>query len=344
MRQAGCDILLPCEAISAMGFVEVLTHWRPIRQAFLQLKALLQGDSPPDMLLTVDFQEFNLRLAAAAKKAGVPVVHYVSPQLWAWRPGRARKVAAVVDKLAAILPFEPGYYAGLDIDVRYVGHPLLDDYRLELPAGALRKQLGIAPGTSVVGLFPGSRRNELKYNLPTLVATAKRLHAANPTLQFMVPVAPTLTEEPFRQVFADAGIMAHVTRQPIYDVIAACDVVAAVSGTVTLQVALGGTPLVIFYKMAPLSYQIAKRLVNIFAVGLPNIIAGRFIVRELIQDQATAESLAAEIQKLLTDTAYRDQVATDLATVRYKMGAPGSSQRVAAMALELLHSRATGHP
>jgi len=337
MREQGCRILVPCEEVSAMGLVEPLLHLRPILRAFRRLKRLLRSDEPPDLLITIDFQEFNLKLARAAKRAGVPVLHYVSPQVWAWRPGRTRKVAASVNKLAVIFPFEPACYDGLELDVRYVGHPLLDDLQPPMEPAAFRQSHGLEPAATVVGLFPGSRQGEIRYNLGLLADTARLLQQQRPELRFLLPVAPSLQQEEIQRVLAGRGVeVTLLTDASIYDVAAACDAIASVSGTVTLQIALVGTPLVILYRAAELTYRVARRLVKLPWIGLPNIVAGRLVVRELIQQEATPTALAAEIRRLLEDQDYRRGVEQGLAEIRSRMGEAGGSARIAQMAVELL--------
>lgn len=334
MIREGCRVLVPMEEISAMGFVEVLQHAWPISKGFKRLKRELFSSSPPDLLITIDFQEFNQKLAAKAQKAGVKVLHYVSPQVWAWRSGRVRKMARLFDKMAVILPFEPGYYQGQAIDVRYVGHPLLDDFSEPPGKDKLKTQLALNPKDSVLGLFPGSRVGEIRYNLPVLVETARLVREKNPDVRFLVPRAAHLPQEMFSATGSVPGL--HLVSQNIYEVAKCCDAVLAVSGTVTLQVALVHTPMAIVYRMAPLTYEIAKRLVQVPYIGLPNIIADDSVVPEYIQHAATPAALAEEAHRLLYDESYRKQRIAALHCVTEKLGEGGSSERVADMALELL--------
>ena len=281
MSAAGCEILIPGEDLAVMGLIEVVGHLPVVWRSLQKLKNVLYSDMRPDALILIDSPEFNLRLAKYAKRAGVPVLYYVSPQVWAWRKGRVRTIAGVVDKLAAIFPFEPELYRGQDIDVRYVGHPLLDEFRISRPRQALLEELQIRPDKPVVGLFPGSRRNELKYMLGTLVATAELLLAKQPETSFLVPVASTLTREEIASRFSPGVPVTYVDADEasIYDIANACDAIASVSGTVTLQIALAGTPMVIFYKLSPVSYTIGRFLVKIDHFVLSNIVAGKRIFK-----------------------------------------------------------------
>jgi lipid-A-disaccharide synthase len=332
MAAAGCEILIAGEELAVMGLVEVLGHFPVILRAFNRLKALLRGPDRPAVLILIDFPDFNLRLAREAKKAGVPVLYFVSPQVWAWRRGRVHKIARVVDRLAAIFPFEPAFYHGLDIDVEYVGNPLLDEAKVECDRNEFRLRIGLDPAFPVVGLFPGSRRNELKYNFDTILGAAELIHRRHPEASFLLPVAPSLTREEISRRLAGCSLPVTLVQESIYDVANACDAVLTVSGTVTLQIALVGTPMAILYRMAPLTYAVGRRLVRVPHIGLANIVAGEGVVREFVQDDATAENLAAEIVRILDEPEYERSIRQGLSRVREYMGEPGCSARVARMA------------
>jgi lipid-A-disaccharide synthase len=301
MAAEGCEILIAGEELAVMGLVEVLGHFPVILRAFNRLKALMRGPDRPDVLILIDFPDFNLRLAREAKKAGVPVLYYVSPQVWAWRRGRVHKIARVVDRLAAIFPFEPEFYKGLDIEVEYVGNPLLDEVRVERSRDDFLRDRGLDPDRPVVGLFPGSRKNELHYNFDTIVAAAQQIRAHIPEMQFLLPVAASLQAAAIRERLDGSDLNVVLSEESIYDTANACDAIITVSGTVTLQIALVGTPMAILYKMAPLTYAIGRHLVKVPHVGLANIVAGQGVVREFIQEQATPEALAEEIVRILED-------------------------------------------
>ncbi|MDY0262062.1 lipid-A-disaccharide synthase [Syntrophotalea acetylenica] len=335
MARAGCEILLPGEELAVMGLVEVLGHLPTLWRAFRRLKKILHGPQRPDVLVLIDFAEFNLLLAAQAKKAGVPVVYYVSPQVWAWRRGRVRRIAAVVDRLAAIFPFEPELYKGLDIDVEYVGHPLLDAFEISSERCSYLRALGLDPDRPVIGLFPGSRKNELKYIATTILQSAVFLRRSFPDAQFLLPVASSFRRQDMQDLVAPFGLPVTLTDGSIYDTIKACDAIITVSGTVTLQIALVGTPMAIVYKMAPLSYAIGKRLIRVPFIGLANIVAGRGVVKEFIQQQATPDQIAREIEAILTNPDYNDAMRAGLAAIQHRMGEGGCAARVARMVSEL---------
>ncbi len=336
MAEAGCEILFPVEELEVMGIVDVVRHLPVLWGAFRRLKKLLRGPQPPDALVLVDFQEFNQLLARQARRAGVPVLFYIGPTVWAWRPGRVKKMARSVDRLAVIFPFEPDFYAKERLRVDYVGHPLLDDLTEQRPRRDILAELQLDPRQPVVGLFPGSRSSELKYNLETLLETARRVRLELPGVQFLLPVAPSIALESLRRQVAAAALPLRLVRKDIYRVARACDAVLSVSGTVTLQVALTGTPLVIVYKTAPLNYFIGRLLIKSRHIGLPNIVAGRRIVPEFVQGQATPGPLAEELLRLLRNEDYRRAMSEQLTAVRDRMGRAGCSQRVAHLLLGLL--------
>lgn len=338
MAAAGCEILIPGEELAVMGIVEVLGHFPVIWRSMQQLKGVLRGPRKPDALVLIDFPDFNLRLAKHAKQAGIPVLYYVSPQVWAWRRGRVKTIAGVVDALAAIFPFEPAYYDGLNLRVKYVGHPLLDEFALDDAHDTLRQQLGIPAESKVVGLFPGSRRNELRYMLETLVAAADLIRERYPNVHFLVPIADTLTTAEVAAKFTRGVPVSFVEsgQSSIYEIARSCDTVLCVSGTVTLQVALTETPLAILYKLAPLSYAIGKRLVRVKHFGLPNIVAEEQIVPEYLQERATAQALAEEVLHVLNDNRYAERMRAGLRRMKEKLGNPGCSNRVAEMLFDLI--------
>ena len=338
MAAKGCEILIPGEELAVMGIVEIVGHLPVILNAFNKLKREFYGSNKPDALVLIDFPEFNLRLARQAKKAGIPVLYYVSPQVWAWRRGRVKKIAAVVDSLAAIFPFEPAFYDGQDILVKYVGHPLLDEFEEAGNCQNLRPRLQISQDKKVVGLFPGSRHNELRYMLDTLVESAQLIFDKEPEVHFLVPVANTLSRADIQSRFPTELPVSFIESDDatIYDVASSCDTILTVSGTVTLQIALVGTPMAIFYKVSPLTYSIGKRLIKVDHAGLANIVAEDRIVPEFIQDMATPQNLADEALRVLNDSRYASDMRSALEQVHTKLGEPGCSARVAEMLLQLL--------
>ena len=345
MREAGVETLVDSADMAVVGLVEVIKHFDVISSAFNRLKRIIIED-PPDLLILIDYPGFNLRLAKIAKKRNVTVLYYISPQIWAWRQGRVTKIARLVDHMAVILPFEAPFYEKAGVPVTFVGHPLLDLVTVTTERATAAQSFGLDPTHKIVGLFPGSRRNEIERLLPEIIAAATLLKERFPDIQFLLPLASTLSEEDIMPRLREAALPVTITRERIHDMIRACDAVISVSGTVTLEIALVGTPLVIIYKLSPLTYQLAKRLIKVPNIGLCNIVAGETVVRELIQEQANGAEIADEITSLLTNANYRGEIVNKLATIRAKLGHGGASARVARLAISLSqHGEMNGaHP
>ena len=335
MREAGVDILVDAGEMAVVGLVEVATHFDVISRAFLTLKRLLISD-PPDLLILIDYPDFNLRLAKVAKGAGVRVLYYISPQVWAWRVGRVKKIGRVVDRMAVVFPFEVPFYEREKVPVTFVGHPLVDSARPSLSRQEAQTRFGLDPSRRTVGLFPGSRRNEIKNLWPTIIATAELLRRGFPDLQFILPLATSLKRGDLEPLLDGSGLGIRVVENEAYDVMQVCDAIVTVSGTVTLEIALVGVPMVIIYRVSPLTYFIGKRLVKVEHIGLCNIVAGERVVSELIQDEAGPERIAAEIGRILTDRQYAASIVARLGHIREKLGSGGGSARVAALALDML--------
>jgi lipid-A-disaccharide synthase len=334
MREAGVETLVDSSDMAVVGLIEVVKHFDVIAAAFRKLKHIILNDAP-DLLILIDYPGFNLRLAKVAKKAGVKVLYYISPQIWAWRQGRVKKIARLVDHMAVILPFEAPFYEQAGVPVTFVGHPMLDLVTVTLDRSAAAASFNLDPSRKIVGLFPGSRRNEIERLLPVIIDSAAKLKEQFPDIQFILPLASTLADSDILPLMSTANLDVIITRDRIHDMIRACDAVISVSGTVTLEIALVGTPMVIIYKLSPLTYQLAKRLVKVPNIGLCNIVAGETVVQELIQDQANSEAIAAEIGKLLNDTEYHAKVVRKLGDIHSRLGNGGASLRVANLALKL---------
>lgn len=342
LEEAGCDLILDSGELSAMGLFEVLGRLPTILSHYRSLKKVLHGDTPPDLLVLIDFPDFNLRLAAEAQKAGIPVLYYISPKFWAWRQGRLKTIARVVDRMAVIFPFEVPYFQRHGVDVSFVGNPLLDD--LETVPGRLkcREKFQLASEDSIVGLFPGSRESEIRFNLPTMLETAKLLLTENPEMKFLLPVAANLSKDAIAEQVTASQLPVTLVPGELFEAARACDAALVVSGTATLQTGLVGTPLAVIYKCSPASFAIGKRLVKVQHVSLVNIISDAEIVKEFLQEAAMPQVLADEMGRLMHDSEYRAEMLERLASLRNEMGEPGCSQRVARMVLEMLEKEGRG--
>jgi lipid-A-disaccharide synthase len=284
----------------------------------------------------IDFPDFNLRLAGVAKRAGVPVLYYIGPQVWAWRRGRVRKIARRVDRLAVVFPFEPALYAEHLPGVEFVGHPLLDRVRVTRNRVDTLRLHGLDPARRTVLLLPGSRQTEIDYLLPQLLDAVKRL-AQTGDYQFPLALAHTLSRPEMEARVRSAGVPVRVIEGDTYNLIAAADIALVSSGTATLECALLECPMVIVYRLARLSYGLARLLVRgVRFVGMPNIVAGREVVPELLQGRATGPHIEAAARDILNDPARRRAIVTDLGEVRRLLGRGGAAGRAAAIAAEML--------
>lgn len=335
MREAGCETLVDSADMAVVGLVEVLKHFDVIAAAFRSLQKIL-FTSPPDLLVLIDYPGFNLRLAKVAKKAGVKVLYYISPQIWAWRQGRVKKIKRLVDRMAVILPFEAPFYERAGVPVSFVGHPMVDLVQVAATRDQAAQSFGLDPARRIVGLFPGSRKSEISRLLPTILEAARLVVARFPDTQLVLPLASTLQEADLAPALAASGVQVAIVRERMHDLIRACDAAISVSGTVTLEIALVGTPLVIIYKLAPLTYQLARRLVKVDYIGLCNIIAGEGVAKELIQDDASPEQIAAEIDRILSNPELAREQRDRMKTVRAKLGGGGANQAVAQLLLAML--------
>ncbi len=335
MRDAGVRILMEASAVTAVGVTESLAKLPVLARAMALVKRLLKS-LDPDLLILVDFPDFNLRVAPAAKKQGIPVLYYISPQLWAWRPRRAARLKTLVDHMAVILPFEAAFYEKWDIPVTFVGHPLLDDE--EYWAGMETESDAAAP--RAVGLLPGSREREVERHLPLMLEAAGILKKRHPDLIFIVSAAHTVGRAKVEEILKPfgSGISLEVSEAPVGRIFPRVRLVMATSGTVTLESALWQIPGVILYRVSPVSFWLGKILVKVRHIGLANLIAGREILPELIQDDATPQRLADLCHRMLTDSDYTDQIKRECGQVRDLLGGKGASERTAGIAMALMAS------
>ena len=335
MAQAGIDIRFNSGSIGVIGVVEVLKHYGEIRKALKLMQQLVLTERP-DLLVCVDYKEFNLKLARFAKQCGIKVLFYVSPQVWAWRPGRVKTYGKVIDMMAVIFPFETAYYDAENVPVRYVGHPSVDKVH---PLHSRSEDMviyGLDESKPLVGLLPGSRANEINRLLPVMLAAAEILQLEIPGVQFILPQADSISDELLENYLYQSTIKITVIKNQPYDVIQCCDVVMTTSGTATLEIALLTVPMVITYKLSSLTYWLGRLLVNTPFIGLPNIILGKGFIKELIQHEATPESLAEEIKRILIEPFYAEQMRDNLNQVKNDLGQGGGSKNMAELALEML--------
>lgn len=339
MAQAGINISYDSAGIAVIGVVEVIKHYREIRRALRLMQQLLATERP-DLLVCVDYKEFNFKLARYAKQCGIKVLFYVSPQVWAWRPGRVKQYGKVIDMMAVIFPFETAYYQKQNVPVRYVGHPSVDKVHALYSKAEDMARFELDETKPVVGLLPGSRANEIRRMLPVMLAGAEQLQASLPDIQFILPQADSIADDLLGHYLSESPVKISVIKHQPYDVIQCCDVVMTTSGTATLEIALLSVPMVIAYKLAPFTYWLATWLVKTPFIGLPNIVLGKSIIKELIQHEASAQNLSTEVKRLLTDSLYAQEMRSNLSKVKQQLGLSGGSKNMAQLALEMLSSQA----
>jgi lipid-A-disaccharide synthase len=328
LRKAGLEVIAPAEEICVMGLAEVLPRLPRILSILGQLTRAAKERRPRAALL-VDLPDFNLRLAARLKRLGVPVIYYVSPMIWAWRQGRARKIARIVDRMLCILPFEERFYEGTGVSARFVGHPFAERPP-PAPAATYRTALGLPGGRTTIAILPGSRPSELHRLLPPMLDAAERIRDAHPDAQFVVPVAPTLRRETLAPYLArHRTLEVSLVDGRAEEVVGASDAALVKSGTSTLETALMLRPMVVVYKLSWLSYLVGRMLVRVAHFALVNILAGRGLVPELLQGEASAARMSAEVNRLLDDPAAREAQLDGLRAVRASLGEPGAPIRVA---------------
>jgi len=335
MQQAGIDIRYDSSHIAVIGLVEVLKHYGEIRRALKKIQNLVVAEKP-DLLVCVDYKEFNLKLARFAKKQGVKVLFYVSPQVWAWRPGRVVTYGKAIDMMAVIFPFEMAYYEAENVPVTYVGHPSVDKVHPVRSKSEDFSKFSLHDAYPVVGILPGSRVNEINRMLPVMLEAAEQLIKTNPSIQFIMPQADSISDELLQGYLQATSAKIRVIKHQPYDVIQCCDAIMTTSGTASLEIALLQIPMVIAYRLSAITYFLGKYLVNTKFIGLPNIIAGKGIVKELIQHDVSVEKLSSEINKILKDKNYKQKILDELALVKEKLGKGGGSKNMADLAVKML--------
>ena len=341
---AGGERLEDFRGLAVTGFTEIVSKLPRFRRAMSRLVAAAQ-EQRPDVLVVIDFFGFNARLARQVKRLGVPVIYYVSPQIWAWRPGRIKTIKELVDRVLVIFPFEEAIYRDAGVPVEFVGHPLVDLAQTSGLGKRFLNSLHLSPDRPTVAILPGSRPSEVSRILPDLLEAAKRIRARVPNVQFVIARAPTLGDESF-DVVAEQGLLTPppgelvattaVIRGDTDAVLASADVALVASGTATVQAALHDTPMVVVYRVSPLEYRLGKPFVNVNTFAMVNLIAGKRIVPELIQDAFTPSAVADEAVSLLTDAARAARMREGLARVRASLGGPGASRRAAQSILQLI--------
>ena len=328
MKQAGVDIIYDIQQLGFIGIVEIIKHL----PTFFKLRSFLKEAmvrEKPDVLVCIDYPGFNMKLAKVAKELHIPVVYYIAPTIWAWNKGRGKDIANTVTKVASIFPFEAEAYREFGVDVEFVGNPLVDIVKPTMSVEESLVYFGASSEERNILLMPGSRKQEVEGLLPTMLAAAERLYENHNDLKFFLPKAHTIPREDIDRIVNNYSVPVTVTEGHNYDLMQICTACVAASGTATLETALMNVPTVLIYKVAPVTYGIGKLLVKIDHIGLPNIMAKRRIIPELLQGDVTPENVERELANILDHEAVYTQMKADLAQVKVELGAPGAVQRVA---------------
>lgn len=333
MAAAGAELWVDSSELGVIGVGELIGKFGRIRRALRVMKCRVAAERP-DLLVCVDYKEFNFRLAKAAKRAGVKVLFYVGPQVWAWRPGRVQAYGRVVDHMAVIFPFEVPLYERYGIPVTYVGHPLAGKVRSDLSVAQAREAFEVGHAERVVGLLPGSRGNEIQRLLPVMLQAAQHVADQLPRTAFLLAQSDAVAAGEIQHYVKQHGLTVHCIKGRFYDLLRACDAVMICSGTATLEAALMGVPMAIAYRLSPLSYWLAKWLVKVPYIGLPNIIAGQRVVNEYIQEECKADILAAEILRLLQNRYYAEQQISACHHIATKIGVMDGISALLALILQ----------
>ena len=336
LEAAGMELLVDCRDLAVIGIVDVLRNY-PAFLARLKRLRVAMRERRPDLLVLIDYPDFNLKLAETARSLDIPVLFYVSPQVWAWREKRVSRIASLVSHMAVLFPFEVEVYERAGVPVTHVGHPLVDDARSPFTPAEARGYFGLGAGSGpLVTLLPGSRRGEIERHLSIMIDTAARLLVDLPDCRFLLPLAATLERAPVERALDEAELPVTLVEGGACHAMRAADAVLAASGTATLETALIGTPMVVLYVVAPLNHAIMRRLIRIPDIALVNVVAGRRVVPEYVQGAAEPAALAADLRSLLTDEARAASMREALAEVTRRMGGGGASGRVAALIETLL--------
>jgi len=337
LKAEGVRILMESRDLSVVGVTEVLSKMPKVLSAISAIRRVLDG-LRPDLVILIDFPDFNLHIARLAKKRGVSVLYYISPQIWAWRSGRIKKIRRFVDQMAVILPFEEGYYKARDVQAAFVGHPLLDYYQEPWAAAVDQPS-----NTLTIGILPGSRRGEIEKILPVMLAAVTRIQTAMAGLKVLISIAPGIDPHWLGRLIHPYLSSCRIETVPgdIRQVFENSCLILAASGTVTLETAIFGVPMIIIYRVSAISYQLGRALVDVDHIGLVNIIAGERIVPELIQGEANPGRIAREAVDMLKNKKRLGEIRQKLQAVRDRLGKPGAAEKTADIAFKMLETKQT---
>ena len=335
MKNAGVELIADSKEMAVVGITEVLLKLKSIYRIYRKLKNSLTTKSP-SLVILIDYPDFNLRFAREAKKKNIPIVYYISPQVWAWRKGRIKKIGRLVEKMIVIFPFEKKIYEKAKIDVDFVGHPLLDSIQSQFSREEAFRKFSLTFGVTTIGLLPGSRMNEVKRHLPPMIEAISLISKQIHPVQFIIPVAPGLDGEEVQSLVGSKHKNVRVVENTIYDVMRISDVVIVASGTATVEAAIMGAPMIVVYRVSPLTYLLGKMLIKVKNIGMVNIIAEKTVVPELIQKDVTPEKITSAVIQILGNPLKQEEIKKELSSLKEKIGNPGASFRAAQIIISLL--------
>lgn len=335
MKNEGVELIADSKEMAVVGITEVLLKLKRIYQIYRKLKNSLTSNSP-SLVILIDYPDFNLRFAREAKKKNIPIVYYISPQVWAWRKGRIKKIGRLIKKMIVIFPFEKKIYEEAQIDVDFVGHPLLDAIRSQFSREEAFQQFSLSSGVTTIGLLPGSRMNEVKRHLPPMIEAIPLISKQINPVQFIIPVAPGLDLGEVQNLVGSKRENIRVVENNTYDVMRISDVVIVASGTATIEAAIMGAPMIVVYRVSPLTYLLGKMLIKVKNIGMVNIIAGKTVVPELIQKDVTPEKITSAVVQILENPSKQEEIKKELNSLKEKIGKSGASFRAAQIIISLL--------
>ncbi|MDD5643997.1 MAG: lipid-A-disaccharide synthase [bacterium] len=334
MEKSGVKLHYDLTAVSVIGFIEVLKNIKYFRKVFFSVVNIIRSDSP-DLVILVDYPGFNMRLAKFVKKMGIKVLYYISPQIWAWKPGRVKKMAEIADKLMVIFPFEKEYYKKTSLDVEFVGHPLVDILETRLSKEEFWDKFGFLPGEKVIGLLPGSRENEIKKLLPVMLKACRILYENCGIRQYIVGCASEELEPMIRREIGKSSLKIEISMDLTFDIMKYSDFIIASSGTATLQTGFFGTPMIIVYKVSWFTYFLGKKMIKIPYIGLANVVLGEKVVPELIQNGAIPAEIARQVSDIMNNKRKYAEIKMKLGKIKGLLGESGANKRAAEIAINM---------
>jgi len=337
MKKAGVTLVADIAEMAVVGITEVFFKIKNVYRVYRRLKSSLSTDSP-SLVILIDYPDFNLLFARAAKKIDVPIVYYISPQIWAWRKRRLQLIARLIKKMIVIFPFEKKFYEDAHIDVDFVGHPLLDSVRPCWSREEAFQQFSLTPGVLTIGILPGSRMSEINRHLPPMLKALPLIAENVDPVQFIIPVAPGVAMSDIMNFVDPHRETIRVVENNIYDVMQTADLLLVASGTATVEATIMGTPMIVIYRVSLLTYFLGRLLIKVKHIGMVNIIAGKKVVPELIQRDLNPEKIASTVTGMVQDPSTLNKTRRELAAVREKIGNPGASARAARIINDILQS------